>query len=204
MISFLEYNNGSIIHRSPSSLSLPIRTCHCRMFLEFSCKNTHFQAYDRRFPTCPQIPYLMETEILEETTTADGAVTVTERKLQTMVPQLIQDVSGAQFLYFNQKMATDRRNRVMTVETRNISFTGPSYPGKVHFTETSKYYVSFFIANDEIQKLCQKVGIIMTFKFYRKTIASVFFLTLQTFSYGLFKFFQFTFFFQPELFDTIS
>ncbi|XP_003369985.1 protein real-time [Trichinella spiralis] len=51
-------------------------------------------AYEKRFPTCPLIPLLTASEILNKTESADGAICVTERKckLNVNAPYLLKKV----------------------------------------------------------------------------------------------------------------
>jgi len=52
------------------------------------------QSYERRFPTCPQIPIFVSCEIVRDETSPDGAETVIERrcKLNVDVPYLLKKV----------------------------------------------------------------------------------------------------------------
>ena len=54
-----------------------------------------FQAYVRRFPKCPLIPVFLDSEVMSETHSPDGAVTVTERRCMVDVeaPRLLKRVS---------------------------------------------------------------------------------------------------------------
>lgn len=55
------------------------------------------QAYEKRFPTCPQIPVFLGSEVLRESRSADGSVHVVERscRLRVEAPRLLRKV-GAQ------------------------------------------------------------------------------------------------------------
>lgn len=52
------------------------------------------QAYEKRFPTCPQIPVFLGSEVLRESRSADGAVHVVERscRLRVEAPRLLRKV----------------------------------------------------------------------------------------------------------------
>ena len=52
------------------------------------------QAYEKRFPTCPQIPVFLGSEILCESRSEDGAVHVVERscRLRVEAPRLLRKV----------------------------------------------------------------------------------------------------------------
>lgn len=54
------------------------------------------QAYEKRFPTCPQIPVFLGSEVLRESRSPDGAVHVVERscRLRVEAPRLLRKVSG--------------------------------------------------------------------------------------------------------------
>lgn len=54
------------------------------------------QAYEKRFPTCPQIPVFLGSEVLRESRSADGAVHVVERscRLRVEAPRLLRKVGG--------------------------------------------------------------------------------------------------------------
>lgn len=53
------------------------------------------QAYEKRFPTCPQIPVFLGSEVLRESRSPDGAVHVVERscRLRVEAPRLLRKVS---------------------------------------------------------------------------------------------------------------
>lgn len=55
------------------------------------------QAYEKRFPTCPQIPVFLGSEILRESRSPDGAVHVVERscRLRVDAPRLLRKVGQA-------------------------------------------------------------------------------------------------------------
>lgn len=54
------------------------------------------QAYEKRFPTCPQIPVFLGSEVLRESRSADGAVHVVERscRLRVEAPRLLRKVGA--------------------------------------------------------------------------------------------------------------
>ena len=61
------------------------------------------QAYEKRFPTCPQIPVFLGSEVLRESRSADGAVHLVERscRLRVEAPRLLRKV-GAEGVLENQ------------------------------------------------------------------------------------------------------
>nr|CAD7199101.1 unnamed protein product [Timema douglasi] len=82
------------------------------------------QAYERRFPTCPQIPVFVGCEVVSDSTSPDGAVTKTERRCKLVVeaPYLIKKIIGVDFVYFIQKNVLDRRTRTLDIEATNETF----------------------------------------------------------------------------------
>lgn len=54
------------------------------------------QAYEKRFPTCPQIPVFLGSEVVFESRSADGAVHVVERncRLRVEAPRLLRKVGA--------------------------------------------------------------------------------------------------------------
>lgn len=53
-----------------------------------------FQAYVRRFPKCPLIPVFVDSEVISETQSEDGSISVTERRCMIDVdaPRLLKRV----------------------------------------------------------------------------------------------------------------
>ncbi|VDP13395.1 unnamed protein product [Onchocerca flexuosa] len=95
-------------------------------------------AYEKRFPTCPQIPIFVGSEITYEYHSEDGAEEVIERKCQLNIdaPYLVKKIAGVDYVYFAQKNSLDRRKRTLIIEARNISFTT-----RIDVKETCFYYV---------------------------------------------------------------
>ncbi|KAI8487356.1 hypothetical protein Bbelb_348250 [Branchiostoma belcheri] len=81
-------------------------------------------AYERRFPTCPQIPVFLGSEILHEFKSDDGAIHVKERrcKLNVDAPYILKKIAGVEVVYFIQKNSLDRRERTLKIEAHNESF----------------------------------------------------------------------------------
>ena len=82
-------------------------------------------AYELRFPTCDMIPVVKETEIIHEEVSEDDAVHVIDRraKLSIDVPYLLKKIMGVEFLLFRQKNTLDKRNRTLTIDAWNESFS---------------------------------------------------------------------------------
>ncbi|XP_063220835.1 SEC14-like protein 1 isoform X2 [Bacillus rossius redtenbacheri] len=95
-------------------------------------------AYERRFPTCPQIPVFVGCEVLSDSTSPDGAVCFKERrcKLTVDAPYLIKKIIGVDFVYFIQKNVLDQRARTLNIEATNETFSN-----RVVVLEKCKYYV---------------------------------------------------------------
>ncbi|VDL74672.1 unnamed protein product [Nippostrongylus brasiliensis] len=96
------------------------------------------QAYEKRFPTCPQIPIFVGSEVTYEYHSEDGAEWVIERKCQLNVdaPYLVKKIAGVDYIYFTQKNSLDRRKRTLLIEASNISFSS-----RIVVRENCNYYV---------------------------------------------------------------
>uniref|UniRef100_A0A158Q8A3 CRAL-TRIO domain-containing protein n=1 Tax=Elaeophora elaphi TaxID=1147741 RepID=A0A158Q8A3_9BILA len=95
-------------------------------------------AYEKRFPTCPQIPIFVGSEITYEYHSEDGAEEVIERKCQLNIdaPYLVKKIAGVDYVYFTQKNSLNRRKRTLVIEAKNISFAT-----RIDVKETCFYYV---------------------------------------------------------------
>lgn len=95
-------------------------------------------AYERRFPTCPQIPVFVGCEIVSDEETKNGAVRVTERrcKLNVDAPYILKKIIGVDFVYFIQKNVLDRKNCILEIEAYNESFSS-----RVTVIEKCRYFV---------------------------------------------------------------
>ncbi|VDK47223.1 unnamed protein product [Anisakis simplex] len=95
-------------------------------------------AYQKRFPTCPQIPIFVGSEITYEHHSEDGAEEVIERKCQLNVdaPYLVKKIAGVDYVYFTQKNSLDKRKRTLLIEASNISFSN-----RIVIKENCFYYV---------------------------------------------------------------
>ncbi|XP_059900379.1 SEC14-like protein 1 [Gadus macrocephalus] len=82
-------------------------------------------AYVRRFPKCPLIPVFLDSEVMSETHSPDGAVTVTERRCMVDVeaPRLLKRMAGVDYLYFIQRNTLNRRERTLHIEVHNETFS---------------------------------------------------------------------------------
>ncbi|KAF3818937.1 hypothetical protein GH733_012354 [Mirounga leonina] len=82
------------------------------------------QAYEKRFPTCPQIPVFLGSEVLRESRSPDGAVHVVERscRLRVEAPRLLRKIAGVEHVVFVQRNVLNWRERTLLIEARNETF----------------------------------------------------------------------------------
>ncbi|KAL0102728.1 hypothetical protein PUN28_018200 [Cardiocondyla obscurior] len=95
-------------------------------------------AYERRFPTCPQIPVFVGCEVMLDEESEDGVVRTTERrcKLNVEAPYILKKIIGVDFVYFIQRNVLNRRNNVLEIEAYNESFAT-----RVTVIEKCKYFI---------------------------------------------------------------
>ncbi|XP_063082498.1 SEC14-like protein 5 isoform X3 [Cavia porcellus] len=81
-------------------------------------------AYEKRFPTCPQIPVFLGSEVLHESRSPDGALHVVERscRLRVDAPRLLRKVAGVDHVVFVQKNILNWRERTLHIESHNETF----------------------------------------------------------------------------------
>ncbi|XP_025272388.1 SEC14-like protein 5 isoform X2 [Canis lupus dingo] len=81
-------------------------------------------AYEKRFPTCPQIPVFLGSEVLRESRSADGAVHVVERscRLRVEAPRLLRKIAGVEHVVFVQRNVLNWRERTLLIEAHNETF----------------------------------------------------------------------------------
>ncbi|XP_046579039.1 SEC14-like protein 1 [Haliotis rubra] len=82
-------------------------------------------AYEKRFPTCKMIPVFLGSDILNEFRSEDGSEHVVERRCRLNVdaPYLLKKIVGVDHVIFIQKNTLNRRNRTLTIEANNESFS---------------------------------------------------------------------------------
>ena len=75
------------------------------------------RAYEMRFPTCEEIPIVLETDIIEEEVDEENGVHVIDRraKLNIDAPYLLKKLMGVEFLLFRQRNTLDKKNRVLRI-----------------------------------------------------------------------------------------
>lgn len=95
-------------------------------------------AYERRFPSCPQIPVVVECVITDDSWSADDSQRHTTRRCQLNVeaPYLLKKMIGVDYIFFIQKNSLDLKKRVLEIEATNETFAA-----RVGVVEKCKYYV---------------------------------------------------------------
>ncbi|CAG9561602.1 unnamed protein product [Danaus chrysippus] len=95
-------------------------------------------AYERRFPSCPQIPVVIDCVITEDSWSADDSQRQTTRRCQLNVdaPYLLKKMIGVDYIYFIQKNSLDLRSRVLEIEATNETFAS-----RVSVVENCRYFV---------------------------------------------------------------
>ncbi|XP_037845803.2 SEC14-like protein 5 isoform X2 [Chlorocebus sabaeus] len=81
-------------------------------------------AYEKRFPTCPQIPVFLGSEVLRESRSPDGAVHVVERscRLRVDAPRLLRKIAGVEHVVFVQTNVLNWKERTLLIEAHNETF----------------------------------------------------------------------------------
>ncbi|KAJ8681420.1 hypothetical protein QAD02_017207 [Eretmocerus hayati] len=129
-------------------------------------------AYERRFPTCPQIPVFVGCDVITDEESEDGAVRTTERrcKLNVDAPYILKKIIGVDFVFFIQRNVLDRRNSVLEIEAYNESFSArvtvlekcryfihPENPEWTCFEQTASLDIkNFFGFENSMEKLAMK------------------------------------------------
>lgn len=95
------------------------------------------QAYERRFPKCPQMPIVLDCQILKEEDKDGGAVRYTSRrcKLAVEAPYILKKVIGLDVVYFIQNNFLDMHARSLSIEAVN-----ETYANRVEIFERCRYY----------------------------------------------------------------
>ncbi|XP_042218419.1 SEC14-like protein 1 isoform X2 [Homarus americanus] len=84
------------------------------------------------------IPVMAGTDILKETVSKDGAINQVSRRcrLHVEAPYLLKKIMGVEYIYFVQTNTLDNRNRTLTIEAYNESFSS-----RVVINEKCRYTV---------------------------------------------------------------
>ncbi|XP_053598796.1 protein real-time isoform X1 [Microplitis demolitor] len=95
-------------------------------------------AYEKRFPTCPQIPVFVGCDVTKDEESQGGAIRTTERrcKLNVEAPYILKKIIGVDYVYFVQKNVLDRRNSILEIEAWNESFSS-----RVTVIEKCRYFI---------------------------------------------------------------
>lgn len=81
-------------------------------------------AYEMRFPTCEEIPIVLDTEVIEEEVDEANGLHIIDRraKLNIEAPYLLKKLMGVEFLLFRQRNTLDKKNRTLTIDAWNETF----------------------------------------------------------------------------------
>uniref|UniRef100_A0A336LKE0 CSON007951 protein n=1 Tax=Culicoides sonorensis TaxID=179676 RepID=A0A336LKE0_CULSO len=103
----------------------------------WSTKGERCPAYERRFPTCPQMPIVLDCEVMHDIESDNGAKRETKRrcKLAVEAPYLFKKVIGVDVAYFFQTNFLDMRARTLSIEATNETFSS-----RVEIFEKCRYY----------------------------------------------------------------
>uniref|UniRef100_A0A182JLI4 CRAL-TRIO domain-containing protein n=1 Tax=Anopheles atroparvus TaxID=41427 RepID=A0A182JLI4_ANOAO len=98
---------------------------------------TNAKAYERRFPVCPQMPIVLDCEVIEDNVFDNGARRETKRRCRIAVeaPYLIKKIIGVDVVYFIQKNFLDMKARTLSIEATNESFAT-----RVEIFEKCRYF----------------------------------------------------------------
>ncbi|XP_049760355.1 SEC14-like protein 5 [Elephas maximus indicus] len=95
-------------------------------------------AYEKRFPSCPQIPVFLGSQVLRQSRSTDGAVHVVERSCQLRVeaPRLLRKIVGVEHVVFVQRNVLNWKERTLLINAHNETFAS-----RVVVNETCSYTV---------------------------------------------------------------
>ncbi|KAH8367497.1 hypothetical protein KR084_005245, partial [Drosophila pseudotakahashii] len=96
-----------------------------------------FQAYERRFPTCAQMPIVLDCEIIKDEILENGSKRNTSRrcKLAVDAPYIFKKLIGVDYVFFLQHNYLDMGNRTLSIEAVNESFSS-----RIEIFERCRYY----------------------------------------------------------------
>uniref|UniRef100_U5EY27 Putative real-time n=1 Tax=Corethrella appendiculata TaxID=1370023 RepID=U5EY27_9DIPT len=96
------------------------------------------KAYERRFPTCPQMPIVLDCEIMTDVESENGAKRETKRRCSLAVeaPYLFKKIIGIDVAIFIQTNKLDLKSRTLTIEATNETFSS-----RIEIFERCRYYV---------------------------------------------------------------
>ncbi|KAH8335781.1 hypothetical protein KR074_001527 [Drosophila pseudoananassae] len=95
------------------------------------------KAYERRFPTCPQMPIVLDCQIIKDETLENGAKRNTSRrcKLAVEAPYIFKKLIGVDHVFFVQHNYLDMNSRTLCIEAVNESFSS-----RIEIFERCRYY----------------------------------------------------------------
>ncbi|KAH8272187.1 hypothetical protein KR018_010648 [Drosophila ironensis] len=95
------------------------------------------KAYERRFPTCPQMPIVLDCQIIKDESLENGSKRNTSRrcKLSVDVPYIFKKLIGVDHVFFVQHNYLDMTNRTLCIEAVNESFSS-----RIEIFERCRYY----------------------------------------------------------------
>lgn len=95
------------------------------------------QAYERRFPTCPQMPVVLDCVVTEDEVTNNGSHRETKRrcKLAVDAPYLFKKLIGLDHVFFIQQNTLDMKARTLNIEATNETFAS-----RIEIFERCRYY----------------------------------------------------------------
>ncbi|KAL7739114.1 hypothetical protein ACLKA6_013727 [Drosophila palustris] len=95
------------------------------------------KAYERRFPTCPQMPIVLDCQVIKDECLENGAKRNTSRrcKLAVDAPYIFKKLIGVDFVFFLQTNYLDMTNRTLSIEAVNESFSS-----RIEIFERCRYY----------------------------------------------------------------
>ncbi|SPP86173.1 protein real-time isoform X1 [Drosophila guanche] len=95
------------------------------------------KAYERRFPKCPQMPIVLDCDIIKDESLENGAKRNTSRrcKLAVDAPYIFKKLIGVDFVYFLQHNYLDMSARTLSIEAVNESFSS-----RIEIFERCRYY----------------------------------------------------------------
>ncbi|XP_044249385.1 protein real-time isoform X1 [Drosophila takahashii] len=95
------------------------------------------KAYERRFPTCAQMPIVLDCEIINDETLENGSKRNTSRrcKLAVDAPYIFKKLIGVDYVFFLQHNYLDMGSRTLSIEAVNESFSS-----RIEIFERCRYY----------------------------------------------------------------
>lgn len=95
------------------------------------------KAYEKRFPTCPQMPVVLDCQLVKDEILDNGARRTSSRRCTLAVdaPYILKKIIGVEVIYFLQTNYLDLANRTLNIEAVNESFSS-----RIEIFERCRYY----------------------------------------------------------------